>query len=179
MKRLNLYVSACCILISGLKAATQFYNDAKISVEVDPRMYELASKDFSTNPVILDAAKNDAYLGKILSVFVNPHFVGGAPPGITTFMLTQVLLSAQKNHGTKYPLFTKEALRMMNEDNVSMNDCNKDGKKGADCKPGFKQVIVKKKREAQICKPEVTKEEKVVTTGATEVTYSTITTGAH
>lgn len=138
------FLSAVLLLFMTAIRAEQFYNDTKMSVEVSPRVKDLAGREFATNPIMLDAGKNEVYPGKILTVFSSPRFIGSPPPGITNFMLTQTLLSAQKKNGTVYPLFTKEALRLVTEDNVVMLDTKCEGKKGNDCKPGYKQVVVKK-----------------------------------
>ncbi|ELA42672.1 uncharacterized protein VICG_00424 [Vittaforma corneae ATCC 50505] len=179
MSASNFLTVVLLVFLTAIRAE-QFYNESKMSVEVSPRVKELADRELATNPIMLDAAKNEVFPGKVLTVFSSPHFIGSPPPGITNFMLTQVLLSAQKKNGTVYPLFTKEALRLVTEDGVVLLDTkceDSKGKKSNDCKPGYKQVVVKKTSssgcEAPSAKTQSVVEEKTVTAKG-ETSSSTI-----
>lgn len=142
------------VLLTGLALllrsvmAAEFYNNSRMVVEVDPYMRELANKDLRLSPILLDAKKNGLFPSKILTVMVNPHFIGGAPPGIPNFMFMQLLLKGLSKKGMVYPLFTKEALRLIGKDTVSLiEDCVEAASAASkSCKNGYKKVTVTKSK---------------------------------
>lgn len=133
------------LLLIQAVIAGEFYNNSKMIVDVDPYMRTLAKRDLSVSPIVLDAKKYSLYPTTILTIFRNPRLIGGMPPGIANFMLTQVLLAGLSKGGMVYPLFTREALKFIGEDYVSVViDCSKDTEKRP-CKPGYQKVIVKER----------------------------------
>lgn len=127
----------------ALAQTNTFFDDRKLNVELSDRAKEMAAKNMYENPVYLDAKKNGLYLNKILSTFTNPNFTGVAPPGITTFMTNQVLLSGERRDGYVYPLHLKNVVEVFDEKNrklVIEDNCSKSGQKG--CPEGYKKIIV-------------------------------------
>lgn len=135
------------VLMSLIRAQDPFYNDEKISAEVSPRAQNLANKPKWENPIYLDAMKNGLLPNKILTTFKSPKFIGSPPPGITTFMASQVFLSGEKKDGFVYPLFLKQAIEDFDgkQSKFVVEDvCSKKENGEGKCPIGYKKITVSK-----------------------------------
>jgi len=141
---------SCHVLLIGLvllletSMAGEFYYDSPIRIELDPHTKSMAKKDLRYSPIRLDASNGEDKLfpSRIITFMQNPRFKGLLPPGVASFILTQMLLSGFNRKKMVYPLFSKEAVRLFFTEGPIINSCSS-GKSSASCKNGYKKVTVK------------------------------------
>lgn len=168
MKSINLLGLAIVSLARAGKATSDpFYTNGILKAEVSQHAKDLSSKPDWENPIFLDSYKNGLLPNKILTTFKSPNFVGNTPPGITTFMASQVFLSGERKDGYVYPLFLKHAIRSFDgrNKNIVVEDICANSKDGKQCAEGYKKVTVKKN--TIDCEVNKTVEEAVTTTKKT------------
>lgn len=154
------------VLVSLIRAQDPFYNDEKISAEVSPHAQTLANKPKWENPIYLDAMKNGLLPNKILTTFKSPKFIGSPPPGITTFMASQVFLSGERKDGFVYPLFLKQAIEDFDgkQSKFVVEDvCSKNRDGESKCPTGYKKVTVTESSSDKKCATPTKSEEKKTT----------------
>lgn len=170
MKSVNLLGLAMVSLTRALTTGDPFYTNGIIRAEVSQHAKNLSTKPDWENPIFLDSYTNGLLPNKILTTFKSPNFIGDTPPGVTNFMVTQVLLNGERPNGTVYPLWMRDAIKKFDGKNkrITVDDvCTKD-KNGKPCADGYKKVTVKKDKID--CAINTTVEEAVTTTTKTTST---------